>query len=150
LITLQLHIKNTKNLLQNKKFYKKTHFIEKYNLLLDDVSPNRRPDPRFRLRNDGSLFISGVSTSDPRSYTCADAETNDSIETILIDVKSVPPAVTNLTVLTHSVYALVAWVLPGNGGYPIKNFVLSYRLDQSQPSEKVTSIFFYKISTIFK
>jgi hypothetical protein len=55
----------------------------------------------------------------------------------LLDVKSVPPAVTNLTVLTHSVYALVTWALPGNGGYPIKNFVLSYRLDRSHSIEKV-------------
>jgi hypothetical protein len=55
----------------------------------------------------------------------------------MLDVKSVPPAVTNLTVLTHSVYALVTWALPGNGGYPIKNFVLSYRLDRSHSIEKV-------------
>jgi hypothetical protein len=58
-------------------------------------------------------------------------------------VKSAPPAVTNLTVLTHSVYALVMWVLPADGGYPIKNFVLAYRLDRSHPSEKVCQFSIY-------
>ena len=90
----------------------------------------------FTLRERAAQLEAELSANLARR-AIADAETNDSIETILLDVKSVPPAVTNLTVLTHSVYALVTWLIPGNGGYPIKNFVLSYRLDRSQQTYKV-------------
>ena len=61
------------------------HFLKIFIAISDEASGgDNRSDPRFRLQLDGSLFISGVSISDPRSYTCADAETNDSIETILL------------------------------------------------------------------
>ena len=51
-------------------------------------------------------------------------------------VRTVPPAVTNLTVNPHSVFALVTWAVPGNGGMPIQGFSLSYRRDKSHLSEE--------------
>ena len=47
-----------------------------------------------------------------------------------------PPAVTNLTVKAHSVFALVTWAVPGDGGLPIEGFSLSYRRDKSHLSEE--------------
>ena len=57
--------------------------------------------------DDGSLSISNLSSSDSHLYTCQDAETNQSLGSIKLTVKSVPPSVNNLTIITHSVYALV-------------------------------------------
>lgn len=45
-----------------------------------------------------------------------------------------PPAVTNLTVLAHSVYADVSWMMSGDGGSPLTGFTLSYRRDKSHLS----------------
>lgn len=77
--------------------------------------------------NDGSLLISNLSSSDSHLYTCQDAETNQSLGSVKLIVRSVPPSVNNLTIITHSVYALVTWELHGDGGYPVNKFILKYR-----------------------
>ena len=84
------------------------------------------------VQEDGSLFLSNVTRADAHLYTCQDAETNQSLGSIKLNVRSVPAAVTNLTVITHSVYALVTWELHDNGaaaavGYPTQKFMLQYR-----------------------
>jgi len=83
--------------------------------------------PNSAVLKDGSFFISDLSSSDSHLYTCQDVETNKSLRIVKLIVKSVPPSVNNLTIIPHSVYALVTWELHGNGGYPIKNFLLQYR-----------------------
>ena len=56
-----------------------------------------------------------------------------------LTVKSVPPSVNNLTIIPHSVYALVTWELHGNGGYPITNFLLQYRKIKTKNDSGVAS-----------
>lgn len=83
--------------------------------------------------DDGSLFISNLTKSDSHLYKCQDAETNQSLGSVKLIVRSVPPSVNNLTIITHSVYALITWELYGNGGYPISKFLLKYRQVTNSP-----------------
>ena len=64
-------------------------------------------------------------------YTCI---VNNRRERIIhLQVKSTPLAVENLSVIPHSVYALVTWKMPSNkkGGFPIMRYVLLYRLNKT-------------------
>ena len=83
------------------------------------------------VRQDGSLFLTNVTRSDSHIYSCQDAETNQSLGGISLLIRGTPSAVNNLTVLTHSVYALVTWQLDDDGGYPIQRFSLKYRIEES-------------------
>ena len=59
-------------------------------------------------------------------------ESNESIHTVFLVVRTVPPAVANLTVIPHSVFALVTWSpVADDGGYPVEGYVLGYRRDRS-------------------
>ena len=84
---------------------------------------------------DGSILFTNLTPmQDDGIYTCVAANnTERKLRIIRLRVKSIPSAVTNLSVIPHSVYALVTWQLPfnGDGGYPILRFVLSYRLGKS-------------------
>ena len=91
----------------------------------DETSPSSIPAAaRIHPSATGALFIFLVSQSDSRAYTCQDMETNESLNVVHLTVRSPPPAVTNLTVFAHSVYALVTWEIHGDGGYPIKRWVI--------------------------
>ena len=60
-------------------------------------------------------------------------ESNESIHTVFLVVRTVPPAVANLTVMPHSVFALVTWTpVVDDGGYPVDGYVLGYRRDRSR------------------
>jgi len=83
------------------------------------------------VQDDGSLFLENVSRTDSHLYTCQDAENNQSLGSIKLQICGVPSAVNNFTAITHSVYALVTWNLDDDGGYPVEKFVLKYRLDES-------------------
>jgi len=83
------------------------------------------------VQDDGSLFLENVSRSDSHLYTCQDAENNQSLGSIKLQINGIPSAVNNFTAITHSVYALVTWNLDDDGGYPVQKFVLKYRLDES-------------------
>jgi len=72
------------------------------------------------VQDDGSLLLENVSRSDSHLYTCQDAENNQSLGSIKLQIKGIPSAVNNFTAITHSVYALVTWNLGDDGGYPIK------------------------------
>ena len=50
-------------------------------------------------------------------------------------VRSPPAAVSNLTIITHSVFALVMWNIPSDGHFPIENFVLSYKRHDDEEGE---------------
>lgn len=101
------------------------------NWIVSDVSRQNFGSHNNIVLNDGSLLLSNVSRSDSHIYTCQDAETNQSLGSIRLTIRGVPPAVSNLTVIAHSVYALVTWKLQEDGGYPITKFILKYRLDES-------------------
>jgi len=90
------------------------------------------------VQADGSLLLSNVTRANSHIYTCQDAETNQSLGSIKLNVRSVPPAVNNLTVITHSVYALVTWHLHENGGYSVEGFLLQYRIDESYSNSTST------------
>ena len=89
------------------------------------------------VQDDGSLFLENVSRSDSHLYTCQDAENNQSLGSIKLEIRSVPSAVNNFTAITHSVYALVTWNLDDDGGYAVQKFVLKYRLDESSTNTSI-------------
>lgn len=93
--------------------------------VVSDVNVNK--DLGSKVQDDGSLWIQNAIASDSHLYTCQDSETNQSLGQIKLTVRTVPPSVSNLTIITHSVYALVTWTIHGNGGYPINRFILKYR-----------------------
>ena len=95
-----------------------------------------RPPPSGFITNpkDGSIKFTNIKPmQDDGIYTCVVANTNRKLKIIRLIVKSIPSAVANLSVIPHSVYALVTWQMPvsGDGGYPIQRYVLSHRLDKS-------------------
>ena len=88
------------------------------------------------VRNDGSLFLTNVSREDSHVYSCQDSETNQSLGGLKLQIRGKPSAVTNVTVITHSVYALVTWTLDDDGGYPVKEFILKYREENTNSSSE--------------
>ena len=95
---------------------------------------------KIRTLANGSLLIWDLDPEvDAGVYTCFTRE-NTSLREVRVNVKSRPLQVSNLTVIPHSVYALVTWTLKANGsrasgGYPIQNFVLTYSLIKSHLME---------------
>eukprot|EP00095_Tigriopus_kingsejongensis_P009956 maker-scaffold17_size721972-snap-gene-1.19 protein:Tk09956 transcript:maker-scaffold17_size721972-snap-gene-1.19-mRNA-1 annotation:"contactin-1 isoform x1" len=98
-------------------------------------TPPAASRPHLQPLPNGSLALHGLTEADARSYTCQDMESNESLHTVHLHVRTVPPAVTNLSVVAHSVYALVTWLAPGHGGAPLNGFWLRFRRDKSHLSE---------------
>ena len=81
----------------------------------------------------GDLLIYGLVPEDSKPYTCQDMESNESIHTVFLVVRTVPPAVPNLTVIPHSVFALLTWSpVADDGGHPVDGYVLAYRRDSNR------------------
>ena len=90
------------------------------------------PKPFPTDPEDGSIMLTNLSAiRDEGIYTCIVADRK--LKKIRLIVKSTPSAVMNLSVIPHSVYALVTWNMSkrGDGGYPILRYVLSYKLERS-------------------
>ena len=49
------------------------------------------------VQDDGSLFLENVSRSDSHLYTCQDAENNQSLGSIKLQINGIPSAVNNFT-----------------------------------------------------
>ena len=104
------------------------------------ILPHRRtPLPsasrRILPQPNGDLLLLGLLPEDSKPYTCQDMESNESIHTVFLVVRTVPPAVANLTVIPHSVFALVTWspvADDADGGYPVDGYVLGYRRDSGE------------------
>jgi len=101
------------------------------------LPPRRTPlsssSRRILPQPNGDLLIYGLLPEDSKPYTCQDMESNESIHTVFLVVRSVPPAVANLTVIPHSVFALVTWSsVVDDGGCPVDRYVLGYRRDRSR------------------
>lgn len=108
-------------------------------IVSDTMAKQKLGSQNSVVQDNGSLLITDLTSTDSHIYTCQDAETNQSLGSIKLSVRTMPPAVNNLTVLTRSVYALVTWELHGNGGYPVERFSLAYRQDESK-SNKSSSV----------
>lgn len=90
------------------------------------------PQPFPTNPKDGSITLVNISAMhDGDIYTCIVANSKKKI--IHLTVKSTPLAVANLSVISHSVYALVTWNMPihRQGGFPVKRYVLLYRLNKT-------------------
>lgn len=98
--------------------------------VISDVSV-KKSHPNFFTQLDGSIFIENATASDSHVYSCQDEQTNQSLGSVKLTIRTVPPAVTDLSVIPHSVYALVTWQVHGNGGYPIEHYILKYRTSES-------------------
>ena len=55
------------------------------------------------VQEDGSIFLPNLTKSDSHMYKCQDAETNQSLGSVKLIVRSVPPSVNNLKIISHSV-----------------------------------------------
>ena len=99
-------------------------------------SPSAPAAQRIAPQANGDLAIYGVRPEDAKTYSCQDMESNESIHTVSLTVRTVPPAVANLSVLAHSVFALVTWAgisSSSEGGlHPVTGYVLGYRRDKSR------------------
>lgn len=105
----------------------------------DEISANKRLAAKSHVEANGDLVLHEVEPEDAHTYTCQNGVDMRPINSVRLVVRSVPPAVTNLTVITHSVYALVTWTLPGDGGYPVDKLVLAYRTEQIENSSSQSS-----------
>lgn len=74
-----------------------------------------------------------TAAMDQSGWTDSAAPAGTVLRRVRLAVKSVPPAVADLGVVPHSVFALVTWTVSGDGGYPLDRFVLSYRLEDRRP-----------------
>ena len=121
--------------------YDETVWVKKAD---NSASPHALGDRVLTLVN-GSLSITNLDPeSDAGVYTCflANSQQNLSIKEVHLVIKSPPSAVSNLTVIPHSVFALVTWTLKENqavatGGSPIQRFVLTYSMISSHLSEEL-------------
>jgi len=86
---------------------------------------------------DGSLEIVNVDAeSGNRVYSCYNNSNDVLIKAVRLVVESPPSTVANLTVIPHSVYALVTWTLKDADSaaveagrrYPITKFILTYQM----------------------
>ena len=70
----------------------------------DDVplSLSSSSSRRVLPQPNGDLLIHGLLPEDSKPYTCQDMESNESIHTVFLVVRTAPPAVANLTVIPHS------------------------------------------------
>jgi len=77
-----------------------------------------------------SLVIAAAELTDAGLYTChAD---NQVVRQIRLDVRTVPSRVTNMSVHTNSVFAIVSWASPGDEhGLPVLEFICQHRADTS-------------------
>ena len=90
--------------------------------------------PPFQSDENGSILIPNIDhISDNATYTCI--VDNRKVNVLRLKVKSTPSAVINLSVIPHSVYALVRWTMPKgrDGGHPILRYELLYRLNYTNP-----------------
>ena len=116
--------------------------------VISDVNVNN--DLGSKVQADGSLWIQNATSSDSHLYTCQDSETNQSLGQIKLTVRTVPPPVSNLTVITHSVYALVTWNFHDEN-HPIDKFILKYRPEKKEKwksldvDAKTTSVTIYQL-----
>ena len=96
--------------------------------------------PPFQSDEDGSILIPNIDhISDNATYTCI--VDNRKVNVLRLKVRSTPSAVINLSVIPHSVYALVRWTMPKgrDGGHPILRYELLYRLNQTNLVNKNSS-----------
>jgi hypothetical protein len=105
----------------------------------DDRGGDRRQ--RIQPQENGDLVIQALQKDDSRSYTCLDSESNESLHTVLLHVRTVPNSVSNFSVFPNSVFALLTWSYfapaddPEN---PVTNFEIGYRRDKSRLSDMET------------
>lgn len=77
-----------------------------------------------------SLVIPAAELTDAGLYTCH-AE-NQVVNQIKLEVRTVPSRVTNMSVHTNSVFAIVTWSSPGEEhGLPVLEFICQHRADTS-------------------
>jgi len=77
-----------------------------------------------------ALVIPAAELTDAGLYTChAD---NQVVIQVRLDVRTVPSRVTNMSVHTNSVFAIVSWASPGREhGLPVLEFICQHREDTS-------------------
>jgi len=77
-----------------------------------------------------SLVIATAKLTDAGLYTCH--SDNQVVSQIRLDVRTVPSRVTNMSVHTNSVFAIVSWSSPGQEhGLPVLEFICQHRADTS-------------------
>ena len=101
----------------------------------NETSKGLIPPPFTTSEIDGSILLQNIShASDNATYTCI--VNNRKINVLRLQVKTTPLAVINLSVIPHSVYALVRWRMPigRDGGHPILRYELLYRIHETYTS----------------
>ncbi|XP_075220763.1 protein sidekick-1 isoform X2 [Lycorma delicatula] len=91
-------------------------------------------------REDGTLQLINLKRHDSGIYKCdiIDSTSDDQMQKhkkILLEVKSHPPPLVNVTVHPSTILALLRWDVEDNGGYPITHFTAKYRLAHSPPGQ---------------
>ena len=101
----------------------------------NETSKGLVPPPFTTSDIDGSILLQNIShVSDNATYTCI--VNNRKLKVLHLRVKTTPLAVINLSVIPHSVYALVRWKMPNgrDGGHPILRYELLYRIHETYTS----------------
>ena len=104
----------------------------------NETSKGLIPPPFTTSEIDGSILLQNIShVSDNATYTCI--VNNRKIKVLRLQVKTTPLAVINLSVIPHSVYALVRWRMPNgrDGGHPILRYELLYRIYETYTSTNI-------------
>ena len=93
-------------------------------------------EPFRTNETDGSILLQNIDPllDNNSIFTCI--VDNFKTKVLRLQVKSTPLAVINLSVIPHSVYALVRWRMPKGGdmGNPILRYELLYRLNKTHVS----------------
>ncbi|KDR11737.1 uncharacterized protein LOC110836810 isoform X3 [Zootermopsis nevadensis] len=83
---------------------------------------------RRRIETDGGLTLTALERDDAGIYVCrVDGDTEVIRSRVRVEVRTVPPALVNVTVRPSTVLALLLWDVTDTGGYPITYFTAQFR-----------------------
>jgi len=80
-------------------------------------------------KQSGALVIMNTSLSDAGMYYCMSGD--QTVAQVQLKVYDVPSRINKILVSTNSVYSIVSWSAPADGGHPILGYICQHRPDSS-------------------
>jgi len=81
------------------------------------------------IKDSGALYLHETNPSDAGIYSCVAGD--QVLSRVELQVYDVPSRISDLVVTTNSVYSIVSWRAPYDGGYPIHGYICQHKLDSS-------------------
>jgi len=83
----------------------------------------------FVVKESGALVLMDTDPRDAGMYYCMASD--NTVAQVTLQVNDVPSRINKILVSTDSVYSIVSWSEPKDGGYPILGYICKHRVDTS-------------------